>query len=476
MIVAIAIFTVVSRIAELGASTGLVRMISRDCAVDRPDRITPTLFAARLPVLIVGTAFALLLLWCAPALAELFGGGKQTAAITDQVRILAPFVPIASLYTVLVQGSRGFGTMGVLVGVDKIGGRSRAPVLAALLLSAGGGATSVVLLWGVSTAVATVITFGCVVVLTGAPPTVTSRRPTDRTAGGRRVLVVLAAARRRAVVQRRGAVARHPARRGADRSDGRGHLRGRDALPPHRHVHRRGDPTGRRATVSSLITLGKRDDAHAVITQATSWQAAITWPVYLVVIAFSGVLLGVFGPDYVQAQWALILLSMGLLVAVVGGPSDAVILMSGRSRQSLANSTIAFGVNLIGNLVLVPIWGITAARRRVGRDARRRGRAARAPGAPLPRAHALVARAAAARSSSPSARWGRPASSRSPSSARPSPASSWPPSSAPRPTPRSCGVSGSRSICRHCSTACVAHPAVPFPTDDRSWSSHDGRT
>ena len=68
-----------------------------------------------------------------------------------------------------------------------------------------------------------------------------------------------------------------------------------------------------------------------------------------------------FGPEYVQAQWALILLSVGLLVAVVGGPSDAVILMSGRSRQSLANSTIAFSVNLVGNLLLVPIWGISAA-------------------------------------------------------------------------------------------------------------------
>ena len=78
-------------------------------------------------------------------------------------------------------------------------------------------------------------------------------------------------------------------------------------------------------------------------------------------IAFSSVLLGVFGPEYVQAQWALILLSVGLLVAVVGGPSDAVILMSGRSRQSLANSTIAFSVNLVGNLLLVPIWGISAA-------------------------------------------------------------------------------------------------------------------
>ena len=143
--------------------------------------------------------------------------------------------------------------------------------------------------------------------------------------------------------------------------------------------------------VSSLITLGQRDDAHAVITQATSWQAAITWPVYLVVIAFSSVLLGVFGPEYVQAQWALILLSVGLLVAVVGGPSDAVILMSGRSRQSLANSTIAFGVNLVGNLLLVPDLGDLRRRRRLGRDARRRRRAARPPGPPLPRPRAVVA-------------------------------------------------------------------------------------
>ena len=45
VVVAIAIFTVVSRVAELGASTGLVRMISRDRAVDRPDKIAPTILA-----------------------------------------------------------------------------------------------------------------------------------------------------------------------------------------------------------------------------------------------------------------------------------------------------------------------------------------------------------------------------------------------------------------------------------------------
>lgn len=362
VIVAIAIFTVVSRVAELGASTGLVRMISRDRAVDRPDRIAPTIFAACLPVLAVGVAFGALLLWSAPALADLFGGGRQTAAITDQVRILAPFVPVASLYTVLVQGSRGFGTMAVLVVVDKIARACALPVIAAVILATGGGATGVVLTWGVTIAIATVVTIGCVVVLTRRA----AHGFTPAADGSHRKVVASfwSFALPRAAGQSFDvavlwldtllvAALIGPTAAGIYAAGTRFLLIGtftaeaiQQAVAPR---------------VSSLITLGRRHDARAVITQATSWQAAITWPVYLVVIAFSGVLLGVFGPEYVQAQWALILLSVGLLIAVIGGPSDAVILMSGRSRQSLANSSIAFGVNLLGNLLLVPIWGLTAA-------------------------------------------------------------------------------------------------------------------
>jgi O-antigen/teichoic acid export membrane protein len=362
VVVAIAIFTVVSRVAELGASTGLVRMISRDRAVDRPDRIAPTILAACLPVLAVGIGFAVLLLWTAPLLADLFGGGAQTAAITDQVRILAPFVPIAAIYTVLVQGSRGFGTMRVLVGVDKIGRACALPVLTVALLAAGGGATGVVLVWGVTTGLATLVTIVLVAMLTRRS-TGTHVRATD----GSHCKVVAAFwsfALPRAAGQSFDvavlwldtllvAALIGPTAAGIYAAGTRFLLIGtftaeaiQQAVAPR---------------VSALITLDQHDEAHAVITQATSWQAAITWPVYLGVIAFSSVLLGVFGPEYVQAQWALVLLSVGLLIAVIGGPSDAVILMSGRSRQSLANSAIAFGVNLVGNLLLVPIWGITAA-------------------------------------------------------------------------------------------------------------------
>ena len=353
--------------------------------------------------------------------------------------------------------------MGVLVGVDKIGRACALPVLAALLLANGAGATGVVLLWGVTIAVATVVTIGLRRgARPGAPPTGTGPPPTARTAAssspsgrsrcpraaGQSFDVAVLWLDTLLVAALIG-----PTAAGIYAAGTRFLLIGtftaeaiQQAVAPR---------------VSSLITLGKHDEAHAVITQATSWQAAITWPVYLVVIAFSGVLLGIFGPDYVQAQWALILLSVGLLVAVVGGPSDAVILMSGRSRQSLANSTIAFSVNLVGNLLLVPVWGISAAG---GVWAATLVVAAGLPALQARRSLGLAPVVARAAAHDPRRarhrRHGLRALARRPRRDRRRPRR--------RDRPRhrrlrraSCGSSGSRSTCRHCSTACGAPPGAP---------------
>ncbi|MGZ4675383.1 MAG: lipopolysaccharide biosynthesis protein [Acidimicrobiia bacterium] len=363
VIVAIAVFTVMSRFAELGASTGLVRMISRDRALDRPERIAPTILAAVVPVTALGVVFTLAVYAAAPALAELFSHGAQTADSTHLLRILAPFRPISAVYTVLVQGSRGFGTMAVLVWIDKIGRACLLPIAALVVLEADGGASGVITVWAATTAGAALVTIAAVVVLVrrgngGAsrPAVRLSHREITRSfwsfslprAAGQTFDVAVLWLDTLLVAALIG-----PTAAGIYAAGTRYLLIGtftaeaiQQAVAP---------------KVSALIALGRADDARAVIAQATSWQAAITWPVYLTVIAFSGVLLGVFGPEYVHAQWALILLSVGLMVAVVGGPSDAVILMSGRSRQSLFNSAVAFTVNLGGNLLLVPIWGISAA-------------------------------------------------------------------------------------------------------------------
>ena len=361
VIVAIAVFTVVSRFAELGASTGLVRLISRDRALGRTERIGPTIIAAVIPVLLVGIAAAYALTAAADGLASLFGGGGHTNDIAHLVRILAPFLPIASIYTVLVQGSRGFGTMQVLVWIDKITRACALPVVAFIVLRTGGGATGVVLAWAITTALAALVTIGAVVRLTRAqhPPAVEvhlDRREIVQSfwsfslprAAGQSFDVAVLWLDTLLVAALIG-----PTAAGIYAAGTRFLLIGtftaeaiQQAVAPR---------------VSTLLALGRHDEARTVIQQATTWQAAITWPVYLGVIAFSGALLGIFGPGYGQAGTALTLLSVGLLVAVVGGPSDAVILMSGRSRQSLFNSLVAFVINLGGNLVLVPIWGISAA-------------------------------------------------------------------------------------------------------------------
>ena len=139
------------------------------------------------------------------------------------------------------------------------------------------------------------------------------------------------------------------------------------------------------------------------------------------------------------------------------------ILMSGRSRQSLANSTIAFSVNLVGNLLLVPIWGITAAGGvwaatlvvAAGLPALQARRSlGLAPWSPELGRTILVALGTVGTACVALAR--RPRRDRRR------------PRRGHRPRHRglrlrSCGGSGSRSICRHCSTACAAPPAAPIP-------------
>jgi O-antigen/teichoic acid export membrane protein len=72
-------------------------------------------------------------------------------------------------------------------------------------------------------------------------------------------------------------------------------------------------------------------------------------------------LLQVFGDEVVAARGALVALSIAMLATAPVGPVASVILMSGRSRQAMTNTLVLMVINIGGNLILVPRWGITAA-------------------------------------------------------------------------------------------------------------------
>lgn len=363
-IVAIAAFTILSRFAELGGSTGLVRMISRDRALGQTERIAPTVVAAVVPVFVLGIAFGVLLWVLAPALAQLFGAGEDMSEITRLLRILAPFMPFSAAYSVLVLGSRGFGVMWLQVWIEKILRACLMPIAVYAVIQAGGGAAGAIFAWAMTTLLALVATVVLFLRLIRTEDAHRSDEPGPPVAFAAIARGFWIFTLPRAFGQAFNVAvlwfdtlfvsALIGATQGGIYAAGTRYL-----LIGTFIAEAIMQAVGPR--VSGLLTLDKKDEAREVVQQTTTWQVAIIWPTYLLVGSFAAVLLRVFGPDYVQAEAALVFLSLGMLVSCLGGPCDSVILMSGRSRQSMFNSTAELTINVVGNLIFVPIYGIGAA-------------------------------------------------------------------------------------------------------------------
>ena len=156
VVVAIALFNVVSTVAALGCTTGLVRTISRLRAIDEPERLHATLRVALGPVLVVSCAAALAVAAAAPALAEILADGSTVAEVARVLRWMAPFIPLATLHTVVIQGTRGFDTMVPVVAVERIGRAVALPAVIVVATAAGTGPTGAAAAWAATNAVALV--------------------------------------------------------------------------------------------------------------------------------------------------------------------------------------------------------------------------------------------------------------------------------------------------------------------------------
>lgn len=112
-----------------------------------------------------------------------------------------------------------------------------------------------------------------------------------------------------------------------------------------------GDAGARRALLSRVFAV------------TTSWSVLLAWPVYLCVAAAPLAYLGWFGTAYTtdDARTVALVMAGGMLVAVASGPVDTLLLMTGRSTRSLANTLVALVVDVGGCLLLVPRMGIAGA-------------------------------------------------------------------------------------------------------------------
>jgi O-antigen/teichoic acid export membrane protein len=360
---AVALFTILGHMAELGATTGLVRTVSRYRTLHRTDDIRTTLLVAFVPVVAFGVVAAAAVFAFAPQLAAVFFHGAHRGEAATYLRLLAPFLPLASATTVALAATRGFGGMVAYVGVQNIGLPALRLCLVALAVVGGLGSVAIALGW--TTPLVPSLLAG-VVALVGllrrterAASASQPRRPPRklvrefwRFTAPRALAGILGITVTWFDILLVGAL-RSTKEAAIYAAASRLSIIGAYALQA---VGMAIAPQ-----ISGLLAQHKLRRVEDVYRIATWWLMALGYPIYWVMITFAPLVMRLFGPEFVAGSLPLAILSLAMLVNLGTGNVNIVLLMGGRSSWNMLNAAVSLALNIALNLVLIPSFGITGA-------------------------------------------------------------------------------------------------------------------
>lgn len=100
---------------------------------------------------------------------------------------------------------------------------------------------------------------------------------------------------------------------------------------------------------------------QSIYALSSVWLVLLSWPVFLGFAAFAPFVLSLMGTDFLQAATAMTVMSLGMLAHLSMGNINSVLLMAGRSVQTMRISGTSLAVNIALNLLLVPHFGLVGA-------------------------------------------------------------------------------------------------------------------
>jgi O-antigen/teichoic acid export membrane protein len=352
------LFLVVVSVGLLGTDLGLVYFVSRARALGRPEAIAGYLRTALLPVFCVGAAMSVTIFAAAPTLGRLTNPHHAGEA-SRYLHTLALFVVPACLATALLAATRGLGTMRAGVLVEQIGRQLAQLALVSVAVAAAStrwigwawalpycGSFLAALLW-------------CRrlrrLVLEPDPPA--TAPPSPARVFWRFTLPRTLASIAQLLLQRVDIVLVAALAGAADAA----------LFTASTRFVVVGQAAGYAISLALQPQLASelaRDDlpgARRLFRTSTAWLVGFTWPLYLTFCVHGRELLSVFGGGYLSGATILALVSCGLLVGTAVGDVDSVLVMSGRTIVSMANTVLGLAVMIFLDLWLIPRHGALGA-------------------------------------------------------------------------------------------------------------------
>lgn len=114
--------------------------------------------------------------------------------------------------------------------------------------------------------------------------------------------------------------------------------------------------------IAHLFAKGDMRKLQQMITRSAQAVLLFAVPVVIVIVVFGEYILStVYGPAYEGAYLPLVILCIGQLVNAAMGAVGSLLNMTGHERDTTKSILIGAIVNVVLNVTLIPIWGITGA-------------------------------------------------------------------------------------------------------------------
>lgn len=113
--------------------------------------------------------------------------------------------------------------------------------------------------------------------------------------------------------------------------------------------------------IAQLYHSNKKEELAKIYNCITSWGMALSFIPCVILLIFNKEILLLFGKDFTSARFALIILSISYSIEIIPGQLRQLFQMSSHQNLEFINSLLMITLNLILNLIFIPLFGIVGA-------------------------------------------------------------------------------------------------------------------